>query len=74
MQDNANAGWQFAKANFKIKIKFFENLLQKRPAKTRQPQSTCGLQCFSKNNIVKLLVPVSILLKANGSAIIKSVL
>ena len=36
--NNANIGWQFAKANFKIKINFFENLLQKKPVKTRQPQ------------------------------------
>ena len=37
LQDNANVGWWFVKANFKIKINFFENLLQKNPVKTRQP-------------------------------------
>ena len=46
LQDNANVGGWFVKANFKIKINFFEKLLQKKPAKARQPQQTCGLQGF----------------------------
>ena len=40
--------------------------------KTRQPQSVCGLQCFLKNNIVKLLVYVRTLLNANGSVTVGS--
>ena len=58
-----------------LKKKFFSTIFYKKSLqKTRQPQSVCGLQCFLKNNIVKLLVYVRTLLNANGSAMIKSVL
>ena len=57
-----------------MKINFFNNLLQKRPAKNTSTSVCMWLTVLFGKNIVKLLVLVRILLNANVSAIIKNVL